>query len=102
MGTGKPDWMKDKEQQRPDRVIGLADGVTPDALVELEFRVEAVTGEYVEMSWAPPDGATVLKFRMTGGSSGKDIDVFVQGASRMLEDGMDAMAEMLEERDSRG
>lgn len=39
---------------------------------------------------------------MTGGSSGKDIDVFVQGASRMLEDGMDAMAELWDELQGRG
>lgn len=89
-------------EERPDRVISLAGDSAPDALVPLEFTVSGVSGEYVELSWFPADRSTVLSFRLTDGSRGRDIDVFVQGAARMLADGMDAMQEMLDEQEGRG
>jgi len=89
-------------EQRPDRVISLAGDTPPDALVSLEFTVSGVPGEFVELSWFPADRSLVLSFRMTDRARGADIDMFVQGAARMMADGMDAMQEMLEEQERRG
>lgn len=93
----EPEWV-----EHPERVISLAGDEAPDALVPLEFTVSGVPGEYVELSWFPHDRSTVLSFRLTDRARSEDIGMFVSGASRMLEDGMDALSEMLDDQDKQG